>query len=319
MWLALAGHATTVTDSWLEIAMRGNRFKLALIAVLAWSALGVMAGPVDAGAPEPTYFLGDVNCNARINSIDAALVLQREAGLIDALPCSENADLNHDGVANSVDAQLILQYNARLTRSPVRFSLKVDRPEGLCDDPEKPTKCDVPAATEFGLSVFLNRPPSEGYVAFQTLLFYGRLRYNPATFADEEIVWPNSALPLRARLGGGPPTGTEGGVQHASLTAAVPPYRVSTYRGSLVEISISCSVQPQAFTVAILSVWPPYVTNASKLRLPGPDGTAGPSVPAKTVGQRALDVDLSGTIEPEEEQVDVAATLEINCVAPVTP
>lgn len=52
--------------------------------------------------------LGDVNCDGRVNSIDAALVLQYTARLVTTLPCLSNGDMNGDGVVNSIDAFLIL-------------------------------------------------------------------------------------------------------------------------------------------------------------------------------------------------------------------
>lgn len=57
---------------------------------------------------------GDVSCDSRVNSIDAALVLQFDAGLITALSCRQNADVSGDGRVNAVDAALILQYDAGL-------------------------------------------------------------------------------------------------------------------------------------------------------------------------------------------------------------
>jgi hypothetical protein len=57
---------------------------------------------------------GDVNCNGILQSTDAAIVLQLEAGLLASLPCEESGDLNHDGHVNSVDATIILQHVAGL-------------------------------------------------------------------------------------------------------------------------------------------------------------------------------------------------------------
>jgi hypothetical protein len=57
---------------------------------------------------------GDVNDDGQVNSIDAALILQLEAGLIASLPNMPSADVNHDGHVNSVDAALILQLEAGL-------------------------------------------------------------------------------------------------------------------------------------------------------------------------------------------------------------
>lgn len=74
----------------------------------------------DCSTPKPPS--GDVNCNGRVDSIDAALVLQSAAGLIDQLPCNvgfkDDPDCN--GRVNAIDAALILQYIAGLLgRLPV--------------------------------------------------------------------------------------------------------------------------------------------------------------------------------------------------------
>lgn len=63
---------------------------------------------------EADALVGDVDCGGSINAIDAALVLQRSAALLDELPCAENGDPSGDGVSNSLDAALILQYSAGL-------------------------------------------------------------------------------------------------------------------------------------------------------------------------------------------------------------
>jgi hypothetical protein len=71
----------------------------------------VSCGPITAGPKEPD---GDVNCNGSTDAIDAALVLQLTAGLIDELSCGENADVNQDGSTNAIDGALILQFAAGL-------------------------------------------------------------------------------------------------------------------------------------------------------------------------------------------------------------
>ncbi|MBI4570386.1 MAG: hypothetical protein HY723_00415, partial [Chloroflexi bacterium] len=58
---------------------------------------------------------GDVNKDGRTNSIDATIVLQHSAGLIDSI--NANADVNQDGRVTSVDATLILQFDAGLIPS----------------------------------------------------------------------------------------------------------------------------------------------------------------------------------------------------------
>ena len=72
---------------------------LAAIAV-AWAIVGLASAGEHAA-------VGDANCDGSVNSIDALLVLQLHAGLIDGV-CGD-VDVNGDGVANSLDAMLILQ------------------------------------------------------------------------------------------------------------------------------------------------------------------------------------------------------------------
>lgn len=67
-----------------------------------------------AAGPGPSSTLGDVNCDGRVNSVDAALVLQLTARLINSVPCPQNADVNDDGRITSVDATIILQMEAGL-------------------------------------------------------------------------------------------------------------------------------------------------------------------------------------------------------------
>jgi subtilisin family serine protease len=64
--------------------------------------------------PTPAGLAGDASCDRRVNSLDAALILQRDAGLLAALPCAGNGDVNEDGRVNSLDATLVLQYGAGL-------------------------------------------------------------------------------------------------------------------------------------------------------------------------------------------------------------
>jgi CSLREA domain-containing protein len=65
-------------------------------------------------AVTPSVRAGDANCNGRVDSVDAALVLQRGARLVGLLPCEDAADANEDGLVNAVDAALILQFSAGL-------------------------------------------------------------------------------------------------------------------------------------------------------------------------------------------------------------
>lgn len=55
---------------------------------------------------------GDVNEDGSANSVDAALILQFDAALLDELPNADRADVNLDEIINPIDATLILQFDA---------------------------------------------------------------------------------------------------------------------------------------------------------------------------------------------------------------
>lgn len=57
---------------------------------------------------------GDANCSGTVDAVDATLILQLSASLINDVPCPENGDVNKDGGIDSVDATLVLQQNAGL-------------------------------------------------------------------------------------------------------------------------------------------------------------------------------------------------------------
>lgn len=73
-----------------------------------------VAQPQPTPTPVNTGLLGDVDCDHDVDSIDAALVLQYDAGLIHSLSCFDNGDISHDGYVNSIDATIILQLAAGL-------------------------------------------------------------------------------------------------------------------------------------------------------------------------------------------------------------
>lgn len=60
---------------------------------------------------------GDVSCNFVVDAIDAALMLQVDAGLLDELACAAGADANGDGASDALDATLVLQFAAGLFES----------------------------------------------------------------------------------------------------------------------------------------------------------------------------------------------------------
>ena len=70
--------------------------------------------PTHTPTPTPQGVRGDVSCNGQTDSVDALLILQKEARLLLALLCPQNGDVNHSGSTNSLDALLVLQYTAGL-------------------------------------------------------------------------------------------------------------------------------------------------------------------------------------------------------------
>ena len=66
-------------------------------------------GPIELEKP-----LGDVNSDGIVESLDALLVLQYDAGFLDTLSNLGGGDVNEDGTTNSLDAALILQLTAGL-------------------------------------------------------------------------------------------------------------------------------------------------------------------------------------------------------------
>lgn len=61
--------------------------------------------------------MGNVNCRSGVNSVDALLILQLDARLLESLECSDRADVNDDGETDSLDAVLVLQFAAGVLAS----------------------------------------------------------------------------------------------------------------------------------------------------------------------------------------------------------
>ena len=68
--------------------------------------------PAPTRTPLPPPHLGDANCDGRVTSLDASVVLQFSAYLVDHLPCPLNADMTGNGYVNVLDAFFILAYVA---------------------------------------------------------------------------------------------------------------------------------------------------------------------------------------------------------------
>lgn len=117
----------------------------------------------------------------------------------------------------------------------------------------------------FNLSVDITKSPPGGYVGIQTEIDYGALVYKPTATAAGEIVWADSALPLRSP---GAPTGVEGLVNHADATAAIPPFPVSNLTGNIVELDMNCTAGDSTGNVIDLVPLSAGNTNGSGLKPP---------------------------------------------------
>jgi len=89
--------------------MKRLLFALASASALM-AALIVLIMPASAGV-QPA---GDANCDGVVSSLDAVIVLQFDAGLLDRAPCHLQADASFDGIVTSLDAAIILQREAGL-------------------------------------------------------------------------------------------------------------------------------------------------------------------------------------------------------------
>ncbi|HEY8172913.1 MAG TPA: dockerin type I repeat-containing protein, partial [Dehalococcoidia bacterium] len=100
---------TEVTVSSVVTALPGDT-----IAIVAHATAGASQIIGQFSESEDVMALGDFNCDGAIDSIDAALILQVNAGMAVPLPCTGDGDVNHDGELDALDALLILQFNAGL-------------------------------------------------------------------------------------------------------------------------------------------------------------------------------------------------------------
>jgi len=84
---------------------------LALALLAAALLFGGKPERADAGIE---FLMGDSDCRGNVNSVDATIILQYTADLLQTVPCARNAHLNTDALITSVDATILLQYVAGL-------------------------------------------------------------------------------------------------------------------------------------------------------------------------------------------------------------
>jgi hypothetical protein len=75
---------------------------------------GLVDGKITCSEEHEKQKPGDADCDGDLSAIDASLILQYGAELLDKLPCADAADKNGDGHVNAVDAAIVLQEVAGL-------------------------------------------------------------------------------------------------------------------------------------------------------------------------------------------------------------
>ncbi len=115
---------------------------------------------------------------------------------------------------------------------------------GACDDPVRPTKCDVSAGASFTLSVDALGIPAGGYDLVATALDLGtKLIYTQTAAAGDEVIWPDASIATRGTIGTV--------LVHGGLTGLFPPLPVSTFTGNIVEVALACPVSASDSPVTI--------------------------------------------------------------------
>jgi len=181
------------------------------------------------------------------------------------------------------------------------MAISLAGPGVSCD---APSSCAVPAGGPFDVAIEVSNAPAGGYVGFQTELFYDALTYSPAPVA-QEVLWPESALPLRDPLA---PAPGERLVAHADASATAPPLPASAHTGPVVALSFRCPPAAAFFVVALLPFDEAGRPFGAGFALPDGAGGLAATVPAGVSGTRLLDLDGAGV-----EDVPVAAAVEVEC------
>jgi hypothetical protein len=204
----------------------------------------------------------------------------------------------------------------------------------LCDDPVRPTRClaefnpDDPAAAQFTITVDATVIPQGGYTGFASEVVFDGLTYVQRAVCTDEVVWPaGSGGPCFRFLARG------GQAQHGGISDIIPPYDVSNFTGTFVELDMRCA--DIGSNEVLLTALPSSSFGA------GYFDQDGEVVLVKTLGTRNLDLDGLPGIDPTFEHLDgdvipdlivdpdtgkpvpreyaLADLLEIECVAGALP
>lgn len=191
---------------------------------------------------------------------------------------------------------------------PAPAEMALNLTGGVCDDPDLPTTCTVPAGATFTLTVNAVHGPANGYAAMSTLIDYGSdLSYTPGLVTDE-VVWPDVHPDVAFRAQPGP-----GLVAHGGLTALVPPFPASTYEGAIVELQMTCSASNSQTTVDLLPYGDPEYAPHGALFVE-PDGTTN-VIPAVS----GLDVACAASPPAPAEMALQITGAGVWCDAPAAP
>ena len=156
---------------------------------------------------------------------------------------------------------------------------------GDCDDPSRPTTCDVPAGSKFQLSVDALAVPATGYVGMQTYIDFGSdLIYDfDAASAEDEIVWPDCAgvtavkahavaklndlgTPVLDPTTANPTFNPSSEViHHGCLSGLIPPLPASFYSDIIVEIELTCSSIDTSTEVILRSTEDPLASTSGSV------------------------------------------------------
>lgn len=80
------------------------------VVLAAGLCLGLLVGVAQAD----NGILGDANCDAEVDVLDAQHILQYHAGIIPTVRCPDNADVTGNGEINAIDSLVVLWMDAGL-------------------------------------------------------------------------------------------------------------------------------------------------------------------------------------------------------------
>ena len=105
-------------------------------------------------------------------------------------------------------------------------------------DSRTQSSCKLDGASSFTLQLVPSVIPPTGYAGWQTFLDYGSLLYKPAGSVSEEISWDVSLIQVRAPAA---PSGKEGNVGHAAVSAFFAEFPLSFQTASFLSLQFNCA------------------------------------------------------------------------------